>query len=106
MILGENLVQIVLHDDGKFYKERDKERTTPLDVAPIPKGLTIMTLCHYNRDYGPTQKEEYNYELGNLVSRLGINEKDVLSGQIAVRREGYTDTFPVEFYRLMNQNSK
>jgi hypothetical protein len=103
--IGSSLVQIVLDEDGKFYRARAAEPRVPIEVTPIPKGLAIVSLWHYSREYGPTRQEEYVYELGGIVTKFASKE-DIFAGKIAVRREDIGDTFPVEFYRLMNQNPK
>jgi len=99
--IGRRLVEIVLHEDGRFYKANDEKRTMPITVAPIRMDvINLRQSCTGDWRYRPTTEEELNFELGERVLQLA-NEEEIARGQIGVRCQGTSsDRYVAEFYRI------
>jgi hypothetical protein len=95
--IGYRLTRVVLHDDGKFYRESDKTRSTPIAVSPIKSGVIRFWRQGLDLAYRPGFEEELNFELGQRVSSLA-REEEIDGGQIGVRCQGQV----VEFYKIFD----
>ena len=103
MHLGSELVRIILHGDGKFYRKDDENKENPLKVLPLSNGFIIIHLWQYHDDqYGPTKQDEMNYEIERELESL-VGSKNIEDEQFGVRiGMSQSDNHPVDFYRILN----
>ena len=101
--LGSSLVRIILHEDGKFYREDDINKGNPLNALLISNGSIAIYLWAYNNDeYGPPKKYEMDYELGKQLEIL-VDSKDTEGKQFGVTIDiSGLDIYNVDFYRIVN----
>lgn len=101
--LGSGLVRVIFHEDDQFYRKDDETREYPLKVLPIPNGLMAIRLHKYLSEWGGLTKQgELNYELGRELENL-VGSKDIEDKQFGVRIGiSQSDTYPVDFYRIVN----
>jgi len=101
--LGSGLVRIIFHEDCKFYRKDDETKENPLKVLPISNGFMVIRLHQYCSEWsGLTKQGELNYELGRILETL-VGPKDIEDKQFVVRIGiSQSDTYPVDFYRIVN----